>query len=463
MFQTIINLKSIGLTAILFGVIFFSKTSHKPELPKLNYNRWWGDGEDSGINDDTIRNFKINFSDSIINDLKHRIKNRRPITQTLENAYSNYGINSYHLEKILKYWSEGYNYKERIKNWNNFPHFKTKIQGLDIHFIKVKPKIDDLNIKVLPLLMLHGWPSSSREFHAVIPKLTEVYGDYKHIYEVIAPDLPGFGFSQGTKKMGLNPAQIAIIMRNLMHRLGYKTFYVQAGDWGSQCATHMVTLFPDEVLGFHTNMPISSMRSSNIKFLMWYFMPALYGKDSLHIDRVHPISKYLIYMIRESGYFHTQATKPDTIGVALQDSPSGLAAYILEKMAICANRDQLDTEHGGLENLDLDDVLDTVTISWLSNSITTSMRIYKEAMNTDSEVPILHEIPTEVPTAVLNYKYEVVYQPDCVLRHKFKNIVQSTTLDYGGHFAAIQTPDSLVEDLFSAGYWFLKFHSNRKL
>lgn len=425
------------------------------QVPQLDLQKWWGTGNRPEIQDESIRPFKINFNDTMISDLKQRIKNRRKFTKTLEGMQSRYGMNSDYLQTILNYWVDKYDFKERVELLNRFPHYKTKIQGLDLHYIHVKPKVND-NIQVLPLLMLHGWPSSSKEFVKVIPLLTTPKKGYDFVFEVVAADLPGFGFSEGTNKPGLNPVQIGIMMRNLMLRLGYTKFYMQAGDWGSQCATHMATLFPENILGYHCNMPISSRPISYIKLLVGSLFPNWADKD--RPERVYPLKKHLSYLIRESGYFHIQSTKPDTVGVALTDSPSGLAAYLMEKMAICSNRDQLDTLHGGLENLDLDDVLDTVTITWMSECIVTSSRLYAEGFYYP-EVSMVHNIPTDVPTAAVKFLYEVVYQPDWILKDKFKNLVRSTSYDYGGHFAALQTPNVLSDDLFASVKEFITFNS----
>ncbi|KAL4713159.1 hypothetical protein ACJJTC_018804 [Scirpophaga incertulas] len=447
----------VAVVAIGAGFAITYVLRRVPEKPTLDIDRWWGIGSKPREEDVTIRIFSIDFNDTMIQDLKQRIKDKRPLTKPLEGVQSEYGINTIYLNEILYYWVEKYDFKGRAAMLNRFSHYKTRIQGLDIHFIRAKPKTK-VN-KVLPLLMMHGWPSSSKEFAKVIPLLTSRWQNYDFVFEIIAPDLPGFGFSEGTNKPGLNPVQIAIIMRNLMRRLGYDKYYIQAGDWGSQCGTHIATLFPDEVLGFHTNMPLSSRSISTYKLLLGSLFPRLVV-DAQYVDRIYPLRKLMTYILREGGYFHIQATKPDTIGVALTDSPSGLAAYVIEKMAICSNRDQLDTPHGGIENLNLDDVLDTITILWANNAIVTSSRIYKEGFG-NPEVNLVQNIPTSVPTAVINFKYEVLYQPDWILKDKFHNIVRSTTLDIGGHFAALQTPQKLVDDIFAATAEFLKYYDDK--
>ncbi|XP_063826654.1 juvenile hormone epoxide hydrolase-like [Ostrinia nubilalis] len=444
--------------AIGAGLVITYVRYKVPERPRFDLDKWWGIGSKPKEEDTSIRIFSVDFNDTMIHDLKQRIRNRRPLTRPLEGIQSEYGMNTLYLEKILEYWVDKYDFKGRAALLNRYPHYKTRIQGLDIHFMRVKP--DARGLKVLPLLMLHGWPSSSKEFDKVIPMLTTPKDGYDFVYEVIAADLPGFGFSEGTNKPGLNPVQMGIMLKNLMKRLGHEKFYIQAGDWGSQCASHMATLFPEDILGYHTNMPMSSRPISSFKLLLGSFFPNL-AVDPKYVSRVYPLKKLFSYLIRESGYFHIQSTKPDTVGVALTDSPVGLAAYVIEKMAICSNRDQLNTPHGGIENLNLDDVLDTITIVWANNCIVTSSRIYAEGFQ-QPEVVLVQEIPTPVPTAAINFKYEVIYQPDWILKDKFPNLVRSTTVDVGGHFAGLQTPQMLADDVYAAGAAFLAFHNKSR-
>ncbi|XP_052740946.1 juvenile hormone epoxide hydrolase isoform X2 [Bicyclus anynana] len=398
----------------------------------------------------------------MIDDLKSRLKNRRPFTRPLEGKQSEYGINTIYLEeKILKYWTDQYNFTDRAEHLNMYPHFKTKIQGLDIHYIRMKPEANNSNKRVLPLLLVHGWPSSSKEFYKVIPMLTTPRSGYDFVFEVIAVDLPGFGFSEGTNKPGLSALQMGIILRNLMKRLGFSKYYIQAGDWGSQAATHLSTVFQDEVLGFHSNIPVSLRPISVIKYIIGSLFPSLIVEDKYR-NRMYPITDYVTFLLKETGYFHLQTTKPDTIGAALADTPAGLAAYILEKIGVGSNWDQLHTPHGGLDEINIDDLLDTVTIMWANERITTSMRIYAESVIDWLDDFIVDNIPTFVPMAAINFRYEIIYQPDWILRDKFPNLVHSTIHDFGGHFAAIQTPKELVDDIFESVVAFIKFHERNR-
>lgn len=213
----------------------------------------------------------------------------------------------------MDYWIKDYKWREREKHLNQFPQFTTTIQGLDIHFIHIKPK--DKNVKTFPLLITHGWPSTVMvEFNKLIPLLTTYQEKYGFAFEVVAATLPGYGFSDAARKPGLGTGDIAIIFRTLMRRLGFSQYYVQGGDWGSFVVKNLATLFPDDVLGLHTNMGISSSKRSIVKTLLISLWPSL-GVDEKYVPKVYPLSKIMKGYIEESGYFHLQATKPDTIGL----------------------------------------------------------------------------------------------------------------------------------------------------
>lgn len=200
----------------------------------------------------------------------------------------------------------------REKYLNQFPQFTTSIQGLNIHFIHAKPK--DPKVTTVPLLITHGWPGTVVEFYKIIPLLTTLQEKYGFAFEVVAASLPGYGFSDGARKPGFGTAKIAVIFRTLMKRLGFEKFYVQGGDWGSIVVKNLATLFPDNVLGLHTNMGFSSRKLSLVKTLLGTLCPSLVV-DAKYVNRMYPLSEKLKALLLESGYFHLQATKPDTIGM----------------------------------------------------------------------------------------------------------------------------------------------------
>ncbi|XP_063628907.1 juvenile hormone epoxide hydrolase-like [Cydia splendana] len=300
---------------------------------------------------------------------------------------------------------------------------------------------------VLPIILLHGWPSSFREFYDVAPLLSTQRSDYDFVFEVVVPSLPGFGFSQGAVRPGLGPFQVAIVMRNLMNRLGFNKYYVHGGDFGHVIGSIMATLFPNEVLGFHSTMPLTLAKPSVFGWVLGAVWPSFV--DAHHWQKMYPLKEKLEFLIEESGYSHLQATKPDTIGIALNESPVGLATYIFDKIMIYTDASNKYLEDGGLAkyyNGSVMNLIDNVMVYWVSESITTSMRIYKEVSSAELT---LEQIPTSVPTWFLTNG--PFYNPEMLLRWKYPNLINSTTYDdFGGHFAALERPQELVDDVFYA-------------
>ncbi|KRT82088.1 hydrolase, partial [Oryctes borbonicus] len=395
----------------------------------------------------------------IINDLNQRLRNARPFTPPLEGIQQQYGMNSKLLSEIVEFWKTKYDWKERQVFLNQFPQFKTNIQGLDIHFIRVKPA-NTKGLKVLPLLLLHGWPGSVREFYELMPLLTKPPPGKDFVFEVIAPSLPGYGFSDAASKPGLSAMKIGLVFKNLMHRLGFKKFYIQGGDWGAVILANMVTLFPDEVLGAHSNacVILNDNLIVNLKLLLGSIFPSLVVNKE-HESKMYPLSNVLEFTLRESGYMHLQSTKPDTIGVGLNDSPVGLAAYIIEKFTTWTNRDWINRMDGGLlMKYDFTKLLDNVMIYWVTNSITTSCRLYAESFSNELLERKMGSIPTKIPTACAKFEHEIIYQSDELLKHKYTNLLQSTHFSDGGHFAALEVPELLAKDMWNAFEKFLKYY-----
>ncbi|KAJ0171812.1 hypothetical protein K1T71_012575 [Dendrolimus kikuchii] len=433
-----------------------------PEIPKVNMNEHWGPYPLDPKPDLSIRPFKIEFSDAMINDLRERLLHRRSLPPPLENVGFSYGFNSNFLTQVLDYWQNKYNFKERERFLNKYNHYKTKIQGLDIHFIRVKPEIAD-GITVVPLLIMHGWPGSVREFYEIIPLLTTPRPGYKFVFEIIAPSLPGFGFSQGQHRAGLGATDMGVIMHNLMKRLGIDKYYIQGGDAGHSIGSAMATLFPDNVLGFHSNIPmLMNHPLGTFYIILGSLWPSLIEVPELH-SRMYPFLDHIMWLIEESGYMHIQATKPDTVGVGLSDSPSGLAAYILEKFSTWTNPEFKKAADGNLlRKFTLTQLLDNVMIYWISNSITTSVRMYAETLNIKEIGKKMELIPTPVPTWGIKFKHELMYQPDFVLKLKYKNYLRSTVVEDGGHFAALENPEIMADDIFEAVNTFRDFHGGGK-
>jgi len=306
----------------------------------------------------------------------------------------------------------------------------------------VKPKVKE-GTKVFPLLLLHGWPGSVREFYEILPFLTTPSKE-NIAFEVVAPSLPGFGFSEGASKKGLGPEKVAVVLRNLMARLGLNKFYVQGGDWGSVIGSHVVTLYPEHVLGYHSNFIGIRTPLSMIKTAIAAYFPSFFIEEKKYISWMYPYSKYFKFLLQESGYFHQQATKPDTIGIALSNNPVGLAAWILEKFSTATDPDYRKLVDGGFEkDFSLDTVLDNVMIYYLTNSAMTSGRIYKESMTKPYE---MERVAVLSPVGVAHFRNEIMHQFNFLTSEKFKNIVHNGYHEHGGHFAALQVPDVLYQD-----------------
>lgn len=221
----------LGIFCLVLAYSYNQIAKNLP-APDIDFNEFWGPSAlEKAPQDKSIRSFKISFPDNKIEKLKKKLEDAGPFAEPLEGIAFQYGFNSNKLTEILKYWKNDYlpKWSEREKFLNQFPQFKTKIQGLDIHYIHAKPSVEK-DVKVFPILLLHGWPTSVRDFYRIIPMFTQKANE-SFAFEVIAPSLPGFGFSDGAKKPGLASEKIAVVLRNLMLRLDFNEFYVHGGDW----------------------------------------------------------------------------------------------------------------------------------------------------------------------------------------------------------------------------------------
>ncbi|XP_023310063.1 juvenile hormone epoxide hydrolase 1-like isoform X2 [Anoplophora glabripennis] len=440
----VLVIASIGV--VLVGIYLKGKSLFEvPPLPQLE-DTWWGP-RDPSKEDGEIRPFKINVSDEILKDLQQRLANALPFQEPLEGVKQHYGINTHLLKNIVDFWRTKYNWREREKFLNQYPQFTVSVQGLRIHYLHVKPK-ETKGVKVLPLLLLHGWPGSIREFYEIIPLLTTPQKGRDFVFELIVPSLPGYGFSEAAVRPGLGAIQMAVVFKNLMARLGYQKYYLQGGDWGAAIVQYMSTLFPEKIIGVHSNMCFVNNVLSNLKLFLGSFYPSLVVSKELE-DKVYPLSEKFSFNLLETGYMHLQATKPDTVGVALRDSPVGLAAYILEKFTTGTNPEWKDLDDGGLtKKFSLTNLLDNVMIYWVTRSFTTSMRLYAETLNKAHRGFGIERIPVEVPSGCARFSHELFIQPDFVLRGKYSNLIHISDLE-GGHFAAFEAPEILAEDVFA--------------
>ncbi|XP_003215967.1 epoxide hydrolase 1 isoform X1 [Anolis carolinensis] len=415
---------------------------------------WWGFGEKSSNNEDeSIRPFEVKTSEKEIQDLYQRLDLAR-YTPPLEGAAFHYGFNSNYLQKVVSYWRNQFDWNKQVDILNQYPHFKTTIEGIEIHFIHVKPTHIPSGQTPRPLLMVHGWPGSFYEFYKIIPLLTNPVGSGSSgenlVFEVICPSIPGYGFSEAPHKQGFDMTAAARIFHKLMHRLGFQEYYLQGGDWGSGITTHMAQMLPKSVKGLHLNMVFLSKFSCSdlISLLLGAYVPWLVGLTREDSRRLFPYFKTQVsFTLRESGYMHIQATKPDTAGCGLNNCPVGLAAYILEKFSTWTDKSFPNLDDGGLERkYSLDDLLTNVMIYWVTGSIVTSMRFYKENLSKNPSTTPSGRTAVYVPTGVTAFPDELLHAPPSWVKRKFKNLVTYSYMPRGGHFPAFEEPQLLAQD-----------------
>ncbi|KAM4607510.1 epoxide hydrolase 1 [Polymixia lowei] len=406
---------------------------------------WWGAGDKPLKEDEKIYPFEVQTSDKEIEDLHERIDRTR-YSDTLENVCFHYGFNSTYLKEVVSYWRHQFDWKKQVAVLNKYPHFKTKIEGLDVHFIHVRPSHRE-GQRVLPLMLVHGWPGSFFEFYKILPLLTDTQNGLA--FEVICPSIPGYGFSEAPHKQGFDTLAAARVFLTLMERLGFSQFYLQGGDWGSLITTNMAQKKPQSVKGLHLNM-FTSRRGFKVllSMLIGPYLPFLVGFTREDVRRLFPFMEKNIYeILRETGYFHIQATKPDTAGCGLNDSPVGLAAYILEKFSTWTDLKNRDLVDGGLERkFSLDDLLTNVMIYWTTGSIVSSMRFYKENLKTNIDNRVDSRTGIFVPTGLAAFPGELMHCPLSWAKIRFRNIQSYSYMSRGGHFAAFEEPQLLAND-----------------
>lgn len=446
-------LLEIALALVLGAVIYHYIFRKKEETLDME-DGWWGAGQEPETEEDkTLHPFKVEASEEMLKDLYSRIDQTR-WTEPLEDSRFHYGFNLTHLQKVVSYWRNQFSWQKQVEILNKYPHFKTKIEGIDIHFIHVKPPHLPAGRTAKPLLMVHGWPGSFYEFYKIIPLLTDPTShglSDEHIFEIICPSIPGYGFSEASHKQGCDSVAIARMFYKLMMRLGFREFYAQGGDWGSLICTNISQMAPNHVKGLHLNMVFVTQGglSQILAIVFGKYFPGLFGLRDVDVQRMFPyLDKVVYHVVKESGYLHIQATKPDTAGIGLNNSPVGLAAYILEKFSTWTNSLFRNLEDGGLDrNFSLDDLLTNVMIYWVSGSIVSSMRLYKENLGSGLGQRKHDRVKVKVPTGVASFPNELLHAPPVWAEKKYTNIVSFTDMPRGGHFAAFEQPDIVAADI----------------
>ncbi|QTE30465.1 epoxide hydrolase family protein [Pengzhenrongella sicca] len=367
-----------------------------------------------------VRPFTVAIPDSEIEDLKLRLaRTRWPDPETVPDWSQ--GVRLDNTRSLIQYWEREYDWRRFEAELNRFPQFLTEIDGLDIHFIHVKSK----NPKAMPLILTHGWPGSIVEFLKLIGPLTDPVafgGDVEDSFDVVVPSLPGFGFSAKPTETGWNVTRIAAAWAELMKRLGYENWAAQGGDWGSAVTTVLGAMQPEGLLGIHLNSP--------------YAFPAQIP-EALSPEEQNAVDTLALYTGDMGGANHLQGTKPETIGIALADSPAGQAAWIYDKF-------QSKTDNHGLaeDALTTDEILDAISLYWFTNSAASSARIYWENKAGSMAGPKL-----TLPVAVTVFPRDIPLLPRSWIDDTYTNLIHYGEADKGGHFAAFEQPEIMVSEI----------------
>lgn len=435
-----------AVVAVLIGFL------HQPPDPfKISPTGYWGPSSVKNVraapeDDPTINKFSVHAPDEALADLRRRLASTR-FAEPLRDSGFQYGFSGRELRRVVDHWKDRFDWRQQERRLNAFEHYHTAIEGIRVHFMYARAKPDP-KTKVYTLLMTHGWPGSVVEFLKIAAQLRQPKKGVA--FEVICPSIPGYGFSEAPHRKGFNGLETARVFVKLMDRLGRPKFYVQGGDWGAMVSKLIATYYPERVLGVHMNMmDVELGPLEGLKMLLGSYFPSLLlGEgDKALSNYMFPSWSRFLFLLQESGYMHLQATKPDTIGLALLNSPAGLAAYILEKFSTWTRNSNVEREDGGLEEkYSLDELLTNVMLYWLTDSIGSSMRYYKENFG----VIVMgkpRRTPVTVPTGFSIFPEELAALPRSVIGNAYPNVVTFVTHPRGGHFSAFEEPELLEKDI----------------
>lgn len=371
-----------------------------------------------------VEPFLIHIDDAVLSDLRRRILATR-WPEPAPGPPWGQGVDLSYLKSLLADWSDGFDWRAEERELNRMHHFRTSIDGVAIHFIQERA-IDGSGI---PIILLHGWPSTVIELLPLVHLLTDPgrHGIDGPAFDVVIPSMPGYGFSERPQRG--NYRDIAGLMHGLMHRLGYTRYGAGGGDFGAGVATVMGLDHPDATLGIHlSNLELSPHLADGLRPLSDAERNYLAQQDAW--DQV------------ERGYSAIQSTKPQTLAYALNDSPAGVAAWILEKW-----RSWTDSEGDLDQRFPREFLLSMLTIFWATGSITTSMRDYYD--NRWDGVTIGPQTFVTVPTGIANFAKQFVFegQPPREWAERLYNVRRWTEMPRGGHFAAAEEPALLATDI----------------
>jgi pimeloyl-ACP methyl ester carboxylesterase len=389
---------------------------------------------------DVIRPFRVNIPEEKLVDLRRRITMTRwPDRETVNDQSQ--GIQLAKIKPLVEYWGTGYDWRKTEAKLNALPQFVTKIDGLDIHFIHVRSK----HPNALPVIITHGWPGSVLEQLKIIGPLTDPTahgGRAEDAFDVVIPSMPGYGFSDKPTDTGWGPDRIARSWAELMKRLGYTRYVAQGGDWGSPVSSAMARQAPAGLLGIHINLP--AIVPPEVAAVLAAGGPAPVGlseKERATFDELSAAAK-----MGNRSYAVMMGTRPQTIGYAITDSPAGLATWMLGHPGFAKwTYSSSDPEKSP------DEVLDEISLYWLTNTATSSGRLYWE---TGGRSPAFAapERTAEIalPVAITVFPGESYRAPETWARRAYRNLIYFHEVDRGGHFAAWEQPELFSAELREA-------------
>jgi pimeloyl-ACP methyl ester carboxylesterase len=390
--------------------------------------------------DTSIRSFQVQIPEEALVDLRQRIAATRwPDRETVDDQSQ--GIQLAKLKPLVEYWGSGYDWRKAEAKLNALPQFITNIDGVDIHFIHVRSK----HANALPLIMTHGWPGSVFELLETVGPLTDPTahgGTAEDAFDLVLPSMPGYGFSGKPTDTGWGPERIAQAWAELMRRLGYTRYVAQGGDWGAPVSSAMARQAPAGLLGIHINLP--AVVPPEIAAVLAAGGPApdgLSDKERAAFDALSAAGK-----MGNRSYATIMGARPQTIGYGITDSPAGLAAWMLGHPGFSDwTYDNTDPEKSP------DEVLDDVTLYWLTNTATSAARLYWEYAGR-SVVFSGPEKTAEIslPVAVTVFPRETYRAPETWARRAYRNLIYFNEVDRGGHFAAWEQPELFSAELRAA-------------
>ena len=371
-----------------------------------------------------IEPFRIAVDESVLTDLRERLARTR-LPDEIPGSGWTYGTDLAYLRDLVAYWRDRYDWRKAEAALNRFPQFRARVADLGIHFIHRH----GVGPKPLPLVITHGWPGSVSEFMEIIEPLADPAshgGDAADAFDVIAPSMPGYGFSDHPKEPGMSPEKIAALWVELMRGLGYERFAAQGGDWGAMVTTYLGLRHPAHLVGIHLNMVAAVPNDTR-------------SMDGVSAEEAADLVDARRFLKDETGYQRIQGTKPQTLAYGLNDSPAGLAAWIVEKFRTWSDCG------GDLDrSFTKDQLLTNIMLYWLPETANSACRLYYEAMHTGTWA--LRGVRIDVPTGVAIFPKEMVRPPRRWVEETY-DLKRFTRFESGGHFAAMEKPKALVEDV----------------